>query len=239
MRTSLAVSAAILSGATFVAGAQAPPAQARPRIWQGVYTAAEADRGRATYVTTCLRCHNPDLSGDRGPALKGERFMTSWGGGSVARLFEKIRDTMPPLATSTLDDRTKLDVVAFILQTNGFPAADRELALSELDGIQILAPGEQPKAQNFARVAVVGCLARGDANRFVLTSASEPAVAAENAAAPIPSPGSGRVVLLNAAQFNPDAQIGRRVEARGLVYRDDRDILLAVSALKGIGPCQN
>lgn len=233
--TALLALAAICCGAVAL-GAQAP---AQPRIWQGVYTTAQADRGRATYATTCLRCHNPDLSGDRGPALKGERFMTSWGGGSVTRLFEKIRDTMPPFATSTLDDQAKLDVVAFILQTNGFPAAERQLALSELDGIQILAQGEQPKAQNFARVAVFGCLARGDANRFVLTSASEPAVAADNAAAPIPPPGTSRVVLLNAAQFSAEAQIGRRVEARGLVYRDDRDMLLAVSALKAIGPCGN
>lgn len=235
MRAQLLATVSILVLATAAGTAQAP----RPRIWQGVYTAAQADRGKATYATTCLRCHNPDLSGDRGPALKGERFMTTWGGGSVTRLFEKIRDTMPPFATSTLDDTTKLDVIAFILQTNGFPAADRELALSELEGIQILAQGEQPKAQNFARVAVVGCLARGEATRFVLTGASEPAVAAENVATPIPPPGTARVVLLNAAPFNPDAQIGRRVEARGLVYRDDRDILLAVTALKAIGPCQN
>src|SRR5688572_15755125 len=155
----------LIAAVAFVSGTIALRAQApRPRIWQGVYTAAQAERGRAAYTTSCLRCHNPDLSGDRGPALKGERFMTSWGGGSVTRLFEKIRDTMPPFATSTLDDQAKLDVVAFILQTNGFPAAERQLALSELDGIQILAQGEQPKAQNFARVAVFGCLARGDAN---------------------------------------------------------------------------
>src|SRR5688572_26571122 len=125
-------STAFLALAAMCSGAVAltPQAPAQPGIWQGVYTTAQAERGRATYATTCLRCHNPDLSGDRGPALKGERFMTSWGGGSVTRLFEKIRDTMPPFATSTLDDQAKLDVVAFILQTNGFPAADKQLALT-------------------------------------------------------------------------------------------------------------
>ena len=183
MRTTvLLAAAAILTGAVALS-AQAP----RPRIWQGVYTAAQAERGRATYTTTCLRCHNPDLSGDRGPALKGERFMTTWGGGSVSRLFEKIRDTMPVFATSTIDEKTKLDIVTFILQANGFPAGDKELVPDDLDAIEIVAQGEQPRAQNFARVQVVGCLARGDASRFVLTNASEPVVAADNTASPVPT----------------------------------------------------
>ena len=240
----LATAAVVWAGAISI-GAQAP---ARPRIWQGVYTSAQAERGRATFLASCQRCHNADLSGDRGPALKGERFMTTWGGGSVNRLFGKIRDTMPQFSTSTIDETSKLDIVTFILQTNGFPAGDKELAVADLEPIQILAQGEQPKAAaNFARVVVAGCLGRGDANRFVLTSASEPVVAASGAEAlakaaentPVPAPGAGRVVLLNAGPFNPDAQVGQRVEARGILYRDDKDILLAVSALKAVGSCQN
>ena len=239
MRSTWVLVAAVVMLVGVAVGAQPPqaPQGQRPRIWQGVYSTAQAERGRATYTMTCLRCHNPDLSGDRGPALKGERFMATWGGGSVTRLFAKIRDTMPPFATSTLDDSAKLDVVAFILQTNGFPAAERELAFAELEGIQILAQGEQPQVQNFARVQVVGCLARGEANRFVLTNASEPVVAAENA--PVPGPGTGRVVLLNAAPFNPAPQIGQRVDVRGLVYRDDKDTLLSVTELTSVGSCQH
>jgi S-disulfanyl-L-cysteine oxidoreductase SoxD len=235
MRTGFALAALVLALST-AATAQAP----RPRIWQGVYTDAQAARGQATYATTCSRCHNPDLSGDRGPALKGERFMSTWGGGSVTRLFQKIRDTMPPFGTSTLDDATKLDIVTFILQTNGFPASTKDLALSELEAIDIVARGEVPRAQNFARVLVVGCLAPADGNRFVLTNASEPAaVASDTAPAAVPAAGTGRVVLLNAGQFNPAGQVGQRVEARGLVYRDDRETLLTVAALKPLGPCQN
>lgn len=208
-----------------------------PRIWQGVYTAAQAERGKATFLASCQRCHNADLSGDRGPALTGARFMTTWGGGSVNRLFEKIRDTMPQFSTSTIDPASKLDIVTFILQANGFPPGTRELAVPDLEPIQILAQGEQPKAANFARVAVAGCLARGEANRFVVTGASEPVVAADNM--PVPPPGAGRVVLLNANPFNPETHIGQRVEARGIVYRDNEDILLVVSALKAVGACQN
>jgi mono/diheme cytochrome c family protein len=227
---------AAIAAATVSLGAQAP----QPRIWQGVYTTAQAERGRAAYTTSCLRCHNADLSGDRGPSLKGERFMTTWGGGGVDRVFAKIRDTMPPFATSTLDDAIKLDIVTFILQNNGFPAANRELAAADLESIQIAAKDEQPALQNFSRVHVVGCLARGDANGWVLTAASEPAVATDGkpGSAP-PPPGRGRVVLINAGQFDPAAQIGQRVEARGLLYRDDRETLVALSALIRLGPCGN
>ena len=231
-KTALLVTMAVMCAGAITLRAQAP---AQPRIWQGVYTSAQAERGKATFLAICQRCHNADLSGDRGPALKGERFMTTWGGGSVNRLFEKIRDTMPAFRTSTLDEATKLDIVTFILQTNGFPAGDKELALAELEPIQILAQGEQPKAQNFARVQVVGCLARGDANRFVLTNASEPAVAADNAHA-VPAPGAGRVVLLNAGPFSPEsADRSARRGARPRVSRRAGRRCSTVSALKAVG----
>ena len=106
MRTALCIVVVLFVGLALTS-AQAQ----QPRIWQGVYTSAQADRGRATFTTTCLRCHGADLGGSNGPALKGDRFMTTWGGGSVTRVFEKIRDTMPPFATSTLDENTKLDIV--------------------------------------------------------------------------------------------------------------------------------
>ena len=235
MPTKAVLIATVVFASVIALTAQSSP----PRIWQGVYTAAQADRGKASFTTTCLRCHNADLSGDRGPALKGERFMTTWGAGGIDRLFAKIRDTMPPFATSTLDDATKLDIVTFILQTNGFPAGQKDLAAADLESIDIVAQGEVPKTQNFARVQIVGCLARSDENRFVLTNASEPvATANDNVSVPVPSPGSGRVMLLNAAPFKPEAQVGQRVEARGLVYRDERETLLTVSAMKAVGSCQ-
>jgi hypothetical protein len=234
-RTALLVTVSVILASAISVRAQGP----RPRIWQGVYTTLQAERGRAAYTTSCLRCHNADLSGDRGPALQGERFMTTWGGGGLDRLFAKVRDTMPPFATSTLDDGTKLDIVAFILQANRFPPADRDLAAADLAAIQIVAENEKPAVQNFSRVQVVGCLARGEANGWVLTNASDPAAASDGGAAALPpaAAGSGRVVLINAGQFDPAAQLGQRVDAQGLLYRDDRETLVAVSALTRLGPC--
>src|SRR5579872_5953492 len=42
------------------------------RIWSGVYTAAQAERGKENYVTSCSNCHNLDLNGSvRAPTLRG------------------------------------------------------------------------------------------------------------------------------------------------------------------------
>ena len=43
----------------------------------------------------------------------------------VDSLFTKVRDTMPPNFGTILDDQVKLDIVTYILQTNGFPAERR------------------------------------------------------------------------------------------------------------------
>jgi mono/diheme cytochrome c family protein len=239
MRTPLAAAIVIWSLAAAVA-AQAPA----PSIWDGVYGAAQAERGRTVYLNACIRCHGADLAGTTAPALKGDRFFATWGGDSVSRLFEKIRDTMPPNFSTTLDDSAKLDIVAFILQTNGYPAG-RDLASGNaLAAIQILRRGEQPEVQNFALVQAVGCLSRGENNRWVLQRSSSPAATTESApteaaltaAASVPL-GTGSFVLLSAAPFNPAASEGRKVEARGLIYQESGDSLLTLTSLRNVGSC--
>jgi quinoprotein glucose dehydrogenase len=226
---------------TFVAAAsaQAPAAD----IWQGVYSEAQAERGKAVYLTACIRCHGADLAGTTAPALKGDRFFDAWGGDSVSRLFEKIRDTMPPNFGTILDDSAKLDIVAFILQTNGYPAGKDLPTGNALAAIQILRRGEQPKVQNFALVQAVGCLSRTD-DRWVLRNTSTP-VATTDAAPDEAALGAARTmplggetfVLLSATPFNPGASEGRKVEARGLIYQEPGDALLTLTSLKSVGPC--
>jgi mono/diheme cytochrome c family protein len=233
---SVAVGAWALTAAV---AAQAPP----PSIWQGVYSAAQAERGRTAFMSACIRCHGADLAGTTAPALKGDRFFASWGGDSVSRLFEKIRDTMPPNFGSSLDESVKLDIVAFILQTNGYPAGTDLPSGTALASIQILRRGEQAKVQNFALVQAVGCLARED-NRWMLRSSSSPVTTTESvpsdaalAAAASTPLGTGSFVLLSALPFNPAASEGRKVEARGLIYQETGDSLLTVTSLKNVGAC--
>jgi mono/diheme cytochrome c family protein len=239
MRTPLAGAIAAWALAAAVV-AQAPP----PSIWDGVYSAAQAERGKTVFLNACIRCHGADLAGTTAPALKGDRFFATWGGDSVSRLFEKIRDTMPPNFSTTLDDSAKLDIVAFILQTNGYPAGRDLPSGNALAAIQILRRGEEPKVQNFALVQTVGCLSRGEKNQWMLqrsstpvaTTESAPTDAALTAAASTPL-GTGSFVLLSATPFNPTASEGRKVEARGLIYQEAGDALLTITSLTSVGAC--
>jgi mono/diheme cytochrome c family protein len=219
-------------------------AQDQPRIWQGVYTSAQAERGKAVFNTTCLRCHGEDLAGNTAPALKGERFQSSWGGDSIESLFTKIRDTMPPNFGTILDDQVKLDIVTYILQTNGFPAGTSELVAGSADvaTVQILKQGEQTSVQNFALVQAVGCLAAGPNRTWILTRSGEPAVTREEApsdraltsAASKPL-GTRTFRLISVVPFKPESHMGEKVEARGLIYHEPGDERINVTSLRAAG----
>ena len=233
-------------GAGSWSGAIAAQGGARD-IWSGVYTAAQAERGKTVYATACVRCHGADLRGTTAPPLTGDRFMATWGGEPVERLFLKIRDTMPPNFGTILDDAAKLDIVTYILQTGGYPSGPRDLAVgSELAAIQILAKGEEAAVQNFSLVEMVGCLARGDGNGWVLTNTSEPARTREDAPAPdalaaaAARPlGTGTFLLASVTPFTPEAHVGRKMEARGLVYREPGDWRLTLTSLQPVAAaCQ-
>jgi mono/diheme cytochrome c family protein len=212
-----------------------------PRIWQGVYSAAQAERGKTAYDTSCVRCHGADLAGTTAPALKGARFMETWGGENVSRLFEKIRDTMPPLFGTFVSDEAKLEIVAYILQTNAFPSGKADLAPADLNAIQILAKGADSRVQNFALVQVVGCLAREEhgwrltqTGEAAATTAPTPTADALSQAAAKPL-GTGSYRLLSAAPFDPASQLGQKVEARGLIYDEPGNARLTVTSLKSVG----
>jgi hypothetical protein len=63
-----------------------------------------------------------------GPELWGDPFLTQWENKDVASLFTRIQTTMPEDAPGTLAEKEVLDIIAYVIQTNGFPAGDNELA---------------------------------------------------------------------------------------------------------------
>jgi cytochrome c len=98
---------------------------------QGVYTTAQAERGRQVYDRQCAVCHGGSLSGiDVNPPLAGSRFLSGWKGQSVGALVTRIRATMPPEKPGSLTVSQSVDVAAFILRTNRFPAGTRDLPVT-------------------------------------------------------------------------------------------------------------
>jgi mono/diheme cytochrome c family protein len=216
-----------------------------PKIWTGVYTAAQAERGKTNFTGSCARCHLADLSGGTGPSLKGERFITAWQDESLYRLFTKIRDTMPPNFGTTLTEEAKLDVITYILQSNGFPAGSAELKIDQdnLDSVQIVRKGTGTTLPNFSLVQVVGCLAPGGNNDvWLLTNTSEPVVTKDQPSTPdelklAESRPSGKETyrLVSATKFKSAFQQGQKIEAKGLLYRDPNDSRLNLTSLKPLG----
>ncbi|HVY34485.1 MAG TPA: cytochrome c, partial [Caulobacteraceae bacterium] len=120
----LTISLAAMLGASSVLHAQDAPQS----IWSGVYTAAQADRGKAVYSAACSRCHAETLDGnDEVPPVKGSHFMTNWDAQSVADLVQRIRNTMPLDDPGSLSGASTTDLVAYLLQQNGAPAGSNEL----------------------------------------------------------------------------------------------------------------
>ena len=242
---------AIVAGVSAGLSAQRPVRDPAMRIWTGVYTEAQAERGKVDF-DACTDCHRGDLAGRTGPALAGPKFMDKWELLSLAALFRTIKTNMPRNTPGTLSDSTVLDLMAFILKSNGFPAgttpaaalpADEEM----LDAILVVPQGGPTKIPNFAMVQVAGCLARTGEKTWGLASATEPvstkdvpAVDADLQSTRARLPGTQTFRLLGAGAFAPDKHAGERVFIKGIINRVRSESLLNVTAMEPLGgACSN
>src|SRR5262249_178944 len=140
LQVALVIAVATWMAAIAVSSAQ-QVAPGEKKVWDGVYTAAQAARGKPRFEPSCRRCHNIGLAGsERGPALKGSSFWSKWENESLGSLYTVIRDTMPrDGGASVVSDEIKTDILAYILSVSGMPAGNDELKvdLRALDGIKI------------------------------------------------------------------------------------------------------
>ncbi len=98
-------------------------------VWDGVFTAEQAKRGAALYAPHCGSCHAADMSGnDEAPALAGPGFLANWDGLTVGDLSERVRVSMPPNNPGKLSRQQIADILSHVLNSNGFPAGQSELA---------------------------------------------------------------------------------------------------------------
>jgi mono/diheme cytochrome c family protein len=215
-------------------------AQDPPPIWAGVYTNAQAERGATVFHNHCSECHHDDLSGGEGPALVGNSFMVKWEMSSVERLFHKIRDTMPEVGSSNVTDAQKLDIVAFILQQNGYPAGTGELTdvKSALAAIRIMPRGGAAPPRSGALVESVGCLKEGPGSGWTLVQGTDPQVTSRDpvsaeekktlAAAP---PGTHSIELLGVYP-RPAELVDNTVLVKGLFVNRPAGLRINVTSME-------
>ena len=120
-------------------------AQDTKSTWDGVFTAEQAERGAEEYQQECAQCHLEDLLGDGiAPSLIGAPFHFRWSELSVGDMLVAIRTTMPQGAPASLSPRAYVNIVAYLLQANDFPAGDMELPTDQdvLESIIIQEEGQ-------------------------------------------------------------------------------------------------
>jgi plastocyanin len=94
----------------------------------GFYSANQAQRGKDAFSHNCNRCHGGVGEGtERAPELVGTGFLSRWETASVEDLLTRIRTSMPPDNAGGLSREMYLDIVAFLLRSNDFPAGGAEL----------------------------------------------------------------------------------------------------------------
>ena len=116
-------------------------AQGNAQSRHGYYTKAQAQAGQQVFNDTCAVCHGEHLQGKAGPALSGQQFL------SVSQ-FQKVTayyfyhfmsKHMPLNAPGSLTKTQYLDLLAYLLEANGYAPGSHELTAdsAELKDIKI------------------------------------------------------------------------------------------------------
>lgn len=214
-------------------------------VWKGVYAGAQAARGQTAYTNACSGCHQPALTG-YGGLLVGDKFMEHWREDNVESFYHVMKTTMPRGGPASLSDKAYLDIMAFILQANGFPAGKAELTLDRLSAIQIEGENGPAPVPEFALVKTVGCLVH-EGSEWKLLRASAPLRtrephdgSAEDLKADAGLSGDDVVRFLRLAdydveRFHMQSQLGHRVEAKGFLMLKDAGKMLNLTSLATVG----
>ena len=121
-------------------------AQQPASVLDGVYTDAQAERGKKVYGETCTVCHGATLKGSDigGPPLLGPDFINGWKAMSLGALLNKINMDMPSNAPGTLMPEQYADVLAYVLSVNKYPAGMKELPIDPV-ALKPVRMAEPPK----------------------------------------------------------------------------------------------
>ena len=212
-------------------------------VLDGVYTPEQAARGEAVYTSRCIGCHEGQ-NGD-GPQLMGKAFLDRWREDTLEPLFTFLKTSMPGDLPGGLDERAYVDVTAYILQANSFPAGKKELRPDLIGSIQLIGLDGPRPLSNLTIVRAVGCLAPEANNTWALDSASSPRPVRDrivdgttpeelqaSAAQPL---GTLTFPLLSVTQQGA-SYAGHKVQVKGVLTRQNTIERINVMSLDSLAP---
>ena len=117
-------------------GARAGDASPAPVAF---YTEPQARRGQRAFRQVCSDCHYTS-------EFKGPVFTDVWARRTARDLYRELRRTMPDDNPGGLPRQTYVDVMAYILELNGYPAGSDELPPDDevLDSFRLTPPEQGP-----------------------------------------------------------------------------------------------
>lgn len=218
-------------------------------VLDGVFSAEQAQRGRATYMSICGECHGGSLEGVSAPALRGDRFIERWREDTLDSVFGFIRERMPPgrSAAQPIPQSDYVDILAFMLEANDYDSGATELTAEALTEVMLVgAEGPQPVPDG-SLVLSVGCLTQTSGGSWLLTQATAPrrtrvstaTTAVELARSQAARAGtlSFRLTTLGAVpDFAPAEHINQRILAKGYLVRQPNAERIGVSAVEVLDP---
>ena len=86
----------------------------------GIYTLAQAERGKGLFTSLCERCHSVQ-------EFSGRSFDSIWAGVPAAALYARIANTMPFDQPGSLGIPQVTALMAHIFNENDMPAGDKPL----------------------------------------------------------------------------------------------------------------
>ena len=116
----------------------APSGDASPAL-VAFYTEEQARRGQRAFRQVCSDCHYTS-------EFKGPVFTDVWARRTARDLYRELRRTMPDDNPGGLPRQTYVDVMAYILELNGYPAGSDELPPDDqvLGSFRLTPPEQDP-----------------------------------------------------------------------------------------------
>jgi mono/diheme cytochrome c family protein len=131
-RSRVLLMAAILTIAVALGYSPLRAQTTNPRSAPGSYTAAQAAAGAKLYEANCSACHGATMRGPAGPALIGDAFTAQW--------TNEPASDMPLGDPGSLKPAEYLEITAYLLQRNKYPAGPMPLTQARLKTIKIVSP---------------------------------------------------------------------------------------------------